>query len=183
MEGHTATSNTSKVQVYDIQLWLPSAIGRRTACDRDLQEIECALREAQANDALNAIRQHLRLDSYLTKRKKDWDRGVRQNTRSMTTIEHNLSKMRAAVEKYRTAHRALTALESLITTSGQWKTVLKELADGDIRGLPVQGLGEGKRMLSWIWTASGVLGGEPTGDDDPSLHDGELHTPKGAKSN
>ncbi|KAM6489836.1 hypothetical protein JOM56_014648 [Amanita muscaria] len=170
-EQRTKSNNSSEVQIYNIQLWLPSAIGHQTTCDRSLQEAEWALREAQGNDALNMIRQHLRLDSFLTKRKKDWSRGVRANTRSLTTIEHNLSKMRGAIEKYRAAHAALSALESLVTKSNEWRNVLRDLADEDIRGLPVQGLGEGNRTLSWIWMAPGVLESGASADADPGLHD------------
>jgi hypothetical protein len=93
-------NSSPEIQIYDVQLWLPSTIGRQTSCDRSLQEVEWAFREAQANDALNMIRQHLRLDSFLVKRKKDWSRGVRANTRSMIAIEQNLSRIRCAVEKY-----------------------------------------------------------------------------------
>jgi hypothetical protein len=92
----------------------------------------------------------------------------------MTTIEHNLSKMRGAVEKYRAAHAALSALQPLITKSNEWMNVLRDLADEDIQGLPVQGLGEGNRRLSWIWMAPGVLGSEANADEDPGLHDGEF---------
>jgi hypothetical protein len=175
VEEQRTKSNTSPdVQIYDVQLWLPSAIRRQTSCNRSLQEVEWALREAQANDALNTIRQHLRLDSFLVKRKKNWSRGVRANMRSITAIEHNLSKMRCAVEKYRAAHAALSALESLIAKSSEWRNALRDLADEDIRGLPVQGLGEGSRTLSWIWMAPGVLGDDANADADPGLHDGEF---------
>lgn len=173
-EQHTKLSTSPDVQIYDVQLWLPSMIGRRISCDRRFQEAEWAFREAQANDALNMIRQHLRLDSFLVKRKKDWSRGVKANTRSTTAIEHNLSKLRCAVEKYRAAHAALSALEPLITKSSEWRNVLRDLADGDVRGLPVQQLGEGNQTLSWIWMAPGVLGDESNADGDPGLHDGEL---------
>lgn len=172
-EQCTGPSRSTEIQIYDIRLWLPSEIKYRTACDQVLQHIEWELREAQANDALNCIRQNLRINSFLTKRKKDWARGVKANTRSLNAIQQNLSKMRTTVEKYRAAHGALAALEPLISKSGQWRTVLRDLADEDIRGLLVDGLGEGRRVLSWIWMAPGVFDGGANMETDPSLHDGE----------
>ena len=168
----TRSDNSPEVQIFDVELWLPSAIGHQVDCSQVFQEIEWALREAQANDALNSIRQHLRLDSFLTKQKKDWAHGVKANTQSIATIELNRSKIRAAVEKYRTSRKALSKLEPFVPHSSQWKKVLRELADDDIRGLPVGGVGEGTRTLSWIWMAQGVLGNETDDDKDPSLHDG-----------
>ena len=75
-EQRTRNNSSPEVQVYDIQLWLPSVVAQKVFCDRRLQEVEWVLRESQANDALNTIRQHLRLDSFLTKRKRDWSRGI-----------------------------------------------------------------------------------------------------------
>ena len=66
-EQRTQTAGSPEVQIYDVKLWLPSMIAGRTSCDQDLQEVEWELRKAQANDALNTIRQHLHLDSFLTK--------------------------------------------------------------------------------------------------------------------
>ena len=161
----------SEIKAYDSQLWLPSAIGLHASCDQALRESEWALREAQANDALTTIRQHLHLDSFLIKRKKDWLRGVRANTRSQTVILQNQLKLKAAVDRYRAAFTALSALEPLLNKPAQWRHGLKPLLDDNIRGLPVDGLGEGHRTLSWIWMVQGVMGG---GDQDPGLHDGML---------
>ena len=169
LRGQVDGRQASEIQAYDTQLWLPSAIGLRASCDQGLRESEWALREAQANDALTTIRQHLRLDSFLTKRKKDWSRGVRANTCSQTVILQNQTRLKAAVDRYCAAFTALSALEPLLTKLTHWRHGLKPLLDGDIRGLPVDGLGEGHRALSWIWTVQGVIGG---GDQDPGLHDG-----------
>ena len=169
LRGQVDSKEVSEVQAYDIQLWLPSAIGLRASCDQGLHESEWALREAQANDALTTIRQHLRLDSFLTKRKKDWSRGVRANTRSQTVIMQNQLRLKAAVDRYRTAFNALSVLEPLLGKPVYWRHALGPLLDDDIRGLPVDGLGEGRHTLSWIWTVQGVMGG---GDQDPGLYNG-----------
>jgi hypothetical protein len=175
MEHRTRKSGSPEVQVSDVQLWLPSAIAGQTFCDRHLQKVEWKLREAQANDALDTVRQHLRLDSYLTKKKKDWSHGVKANTRSQMTIEQNRLKMRIAVEKYRAAYKVMEALGALIQKPDAWKKTLKALNDEDIRGLPVDTLqvGEGHLKLPWIWMAPGVLDGAENPEKDPRMHDGE----------
>lgn len=172
-DQRTRDSTSAEVQVYDIKLWLPCKIRQRIMCDQYLQEVEWVLREAQAKDALDTIRQHLRLDSFLTKRKKNWARGVKANTRSLTTIEQNRWRMRAAVERYRAAYNALDILAPMLRKSNQWKNSLQVLRDEDIVGLPVNCLevGEGRRTLSWIWMAPGVLNSTENPDDDPRLHD------------
>lgn len=169
LDAQRRAPDAPDVKIIDVELWLPSAIGRRLACDRALQENEWVFREAQANDALHTMRQNLRLDSYLVKKKKDWSRGVHQNTRSQTTIQRNLAKVKAAVEKYRKAHSALLVLEPLLGKPTRWAETLNVLADEDVRGMPVAGLGEGRARLSWIWLSPGVAGGEA---EVPGLHDG-----------
>lgn len=161
-----------EIKVYELELWLPSSIGRKVTCDQSLRECEWDLREAQANDALHTLRQNLRLDSFLTKRKKDWSRGVRQNTRSQTIIQQNLSKVKAGVEKYRVAQAALVILEPLLGKPARWAESLRPLADEDIRGMPATGLGEGSRTLSWIWMSPGVLGD----GGEQGLNDGMFHS-------
>lgn len=169
LEAQRRAPDAPEVKVADIELWLPSAIGHKVMCDPALQENEWVFREAQANDALHTMRQNLRLDSFLIKRKKDWSRGVRQNTRSQTTIQRNLAKVKTAVEKYRNAHAALMALQPLLGKPPRWAETLKVLKDEDVRGMPVSGIGEGRARLSWIWLSPGVAGGEA---EEPGLHDG-----------
>lgn len=165
--------NAPDIKVFDIEIWLPSAIGRRVACDTTLRDFEWQLRVAQANDALHLLRQNLRLDSFLMKKKKDWDRGVKQNTRSQTVIKQNMAKVNEGALKYRVARAALVKLAPLLGKSHGWAQALQPLADEDVRGLPVQGLGEGKRTMSWIWTSPGV--GSNKGPELPGLNDSKLH--------
>jgi hypothetical protein len=83
-------------------------------------------------------------------------------------IEQNRWKMKAAVEKYRAAYKSLEALGIATAKPDGWNAALRVLNN---RGLPVDGLGEGYRTLSWIRMAPGVF--DSTADDDPRLHDGK----------
>jgi hypothetical protein len=62
--------------VHSIKLWMPSAVvSLGMVCTTTLYDIEWKLRSAQAHDALQELRQHLRLKRHLTGFKKDWIRG------------------------------------------------------------------------------------------------------------
>lgn len=150
-------------------LLLPSSLGRIIPWDKRLGEYEWQLRTAQARDALHALRQNLRLRDFLVKRKKDWARGVRENTRSQTIISQTQDKITACATKYRVARHALSELEQILGKETLWKGEFRLLTDGDIQGLPREGLGEGKRTLSWIWMASGV---SDNAAESPQLDDG-----------
>jgi hypothetical protein len=151
-------------------LWLPSAIGKKTVCDRRLREMEWGLRHAQASDALNELRDGLRLRSYLYIDKDRFQRGQRQNTRSRTIIQRADAKVQASATKYRVARSALMSLARTLSKVG-WDTGFPQLATRDVRGIAV-GLEddtEGRRTLSWIWTRLGVAA-QVAGDQ--YLHDG-----------
>jgi hypothetical protein len=163
------SSNSPETPIYSLNLWLPSAIGQRAPCNPSLQEIEWELRKAQANDALTTIRQHLRIESFLLKRKKDWARGVKANTRSQTIIDHNRVKRELAVKKYCAAYSALDSLGESLMQPPEWRIALRPLSENDVRSLPVDGLGEGYTTLSWIWMTSGVMG---EGSNELGLNDG-----------
>jgi hypothetical protein len=155
--------------VYSVELWLPSSIGRRTLWDKRLGEFEWQFREAQARDALNTLRQNLRLKDFLIKKKKDWARGVHQNTRSQVAIVSAANKIKSCIMKYRVARTALTCLASLLNKGDTWGIEFQVLKDEDVVGLPVEGWGEGSRMLSWIWIIAGANRSEM---DQPRLTDG-----------
>ena len=82
---------------------LPSSLGKIIPWDKQLGEYEWKLREAQARDALQGLRQNLRLRDFLIKKKKDWAKGVRENTRSNTVISQSIKKIDLFKTKYRVA--------------------------------------------------------------------------------
>ena len=146
----------------NLELLLPSAIGNRTPWDKRLGEYEWLLRDAQARDSLHKLRDSLRLKDYLLKEKKNKSRGVRQNTRSQTQINNAVKKVKTAAIKYRVARMALVTLTPILGKDDKWCSELQVLEDDDIRGLPVEGLGEGTRTLSWIWTSGPISSDEAT---------------------
>lgn len=150
------------------EILLPSIIGNRVPWDKQLGEYEWLLRLAQAHDTLDKIRETLRLKTFLLKKKKDWDRGVRANTRSQTEIKKTDKKKAMYASKYRHACNALSVLALALGKGDDWALEYQLLHDDDIRPLPYEGLGEGTRTLSWIWTTSGV-----SENDEPQLIDGE----------
>ncbi|TFK67072.1 hypothetical protein BDN72DRAFT_879900 [Pluteus cervinus] len=154
-------SLANDMPVQRLPLYLPSSILNRAACSESLREIEWQLRFAQAGDALNEARTHLRSRSYLHKFKDSFDRGQRANTRSQGLIDR-------VQQKYQTAYTAMKNLSRHLDHPG-WEVKYQELKDGDVKGLNLEvRLGEGYQTSSWIWGAFG------SGDElrnDENVHD------------
>lgn len=121
---------------HSIALFLPSSISPRSriACDIRLSQIEWDLRFAQANNALDELRDALRLRSYLFIDKDRFQRGQRQNTRSRGVIDRTEVKVKASAAKYRAAREALKSLAVLLSKVG-WDVTFPILLATDIRGL------------------------------------------------
>lgn len=130
------------------------------------------LRLAQAEDALNSMKKHLRKGAALFKHKKDHvaGTGVAANTRMQSSIERQQSKTRLDAARYTTARSALL----LLCPSGKWKTRLRVLNETDIRPPTSDGsTGEGRRQLTWIWRMKPASDDElEPGDDEGELEDG-----------
>jgi hypothetical protein len=149
------------------KLWLPSALCSHRRVDTELLSIEWELRYAQAGDALDELRQTLRLRSYMYSFKMDWVRRQSANTRARNALSRVEAKAAAAAEKYRAARAALMSLTLFIRKVG-WDNKYKVLDQKDVRGMsvPKNGESEGRRNLSWIWLVEGV--GE---DEDEVVQD------------
>jgi hypothetical protein len=144
------------------KLWLPSALYSHRTVDTRLLSIEWELRYAQAGDALEEIRQALRLRGYMYSFKRDWIRGQSANTRARNALSRVEAKAAASAEKYRAAHAALVSLAPFLHKVG-WDKKYKVLdKKDDVRGMsvPKKGESEGRKTLSWIWLVEGV------GDDE-----------------
>ncbi|KAJ7736333.1 hypothetical protein DFH07DRAFT_966848 [Mycena maculata] len=180
--AHSAkTQPIPSVQVFDIALWLPSAItkeagqGRReqTTLMKELQMHEFRLRVGQGNEALHEIRCSLLVRTHLYKYKDENVQGVRENTRSNQKIAICNDRVRRMAAQYRAACRALVVLGEVLEND-EWETTLKPLADTDLRGMPratfadparQKGAPKGKKRrmrrkrnrpkppteISWIW--------------------------------
>jgi len=150
----------------DSQLWLPSALcSKPIPCNARLLATEWELRHAQAGDALEEIRQSLRLRDYMYTFKKDWIRGQSANTRAQNALSRVEARATAAADKYRAAHTALSSLANVLgKVAWDHKYKVLERKD-DIRGMsvPKRGESEGRRQLSWIWLVEGV------GDDEDEV--------------
>jgi hypothetical protein len=83
----SATQAQPGIQVQHMALWLPSSIKGRVPCDREPYEYEFRLREAQAHEALDALRKQLLLRTRLYKWMDRFARGVKNNTRLGTKTE------------------------------------------------------------------------------------------------
>jgi len=168
----TVTSSSPSVleNPEDMTLWLPSAIGDRPCHDR-LRLNEWELRLAQAHDALEELRQCLRIRSSLLTYKKEWVRGQGANTRAQNTLERIMTRQAACTVRYHAAWDALDALAQRVGKIG-WQQTLRQLNDDDIRPLVDPDIlpGQGRRKLTWIWTMSGVdTNGDGTDEDGKSL--------------
>lgn len=161
----TVTDATSAA---DIELYLPESMNAvtRNALPSSLLAKYRRLRLAQAEDALNAMKRHLRKGAALFKHKMDHTAGtgVAANTRMQAAIARQETKKRLDAERYRVARTALLVL----CPSGKWKERLLPLRDSDIRPAAAEGTGEGRRVLTWIWRMRQNSGDdlEPGDNDD-----------------
>lgn len=150
--------NLPEEPVHCIKLWMPSAVANMgMTCDINLYNIEWKLRRAQAHDALQELRKHLRLKRHLTSFKRVWIRGQRAHMRSRAVIDTVQLKIDAAATKYRTAWAALDSL-SVKLSKLTWQVEFPKLNNDDIRGMTEaqaggEGETEGRRLVSvsWIW--------------------------------
>ncbi|KAG1747266.1 uncharacterized protein EDB91DRAFT_1235984 [Suillus paluster] len=135
----TSTSSTSVIEcAEDSKLWLPLAIKNRP-CPTHLRLYEWELHLAQAHNALQELRQCLRICSSLLTYKKVWVCGQGANTRAQNALERV-----------------------------GWQGGLRSLHPDDIRPLidPDIMPGQGRRKLTWIWTMTGVdSNGDGTDDE------------------
>lgn len=187
-EERAAPDSTREVPSYDITLHLPSSLPLQTPASQKLFEYEFRLRTAQAYEALEEIRQHLRLRSHMYRYKDRHVVGQRANTRSRNLLSRVQTKVDASAKKYTSARNALIILAHRTGTVG-WDTQLQELSDEDVRAFTddtekererkgqktaqgkkgkdaqkkARALGEGHKTLSWIWKVVGV---RDNGDDE-----------------
>ncbi|KAJ7282331.1 hypothetical protein C8J57DRAFT_1448037 [Mycena rebaudengoi] len=184
-----AEATTPGVAAHELQLWLPSAIKKRVACDVEIYRYEFRLREGQAHEALAKLRHELLVRSHLYKNKDRHARGVKANTRAITGIEAASERIRRAAETYRVGRKALLALGEVLEEP-EWKKELKELKETDVREMKDGLIGNADRQqgkkdrqtkarakerskndkvpLSWIWRTHGAV---EDGGEDPALNE------------
>ncbi|KAJ6466504.1 hypothetical protein DFH09DRAFT_1485378 [Mycena vulgaris] len=183
-----ATQAMPGMRAQDLKLWLPSAIGRRAQCDRELQEYEYMLRKGQATGALDELCNLLLVRTQEYKYKDKSLHGVKAKTRSGTRINGINARIEHAAAEYRAARLALSSLGTILQRD-EWKQQLRALKAEDIRARPYALFGdeerqrggkrkkgkrprldpeaeaerarqraEDKRPLSWIWISQAQAG-------------------------
>ncbi|KAG1759135.1 hypothetical protein EDD22DRAFT_981161 [Suillus occidentalis] len=146
----------------DFQLLLPSDFCDLTSCDPKLLEMEWSLRFAQASDALDECRSHIRIRHQLLRFKSRHLRGQGANTRAQRTVQAVEKRLVLSHDKYSRARSALVCLSRHLDRVG-WDHKLQVLKKSDLR--PIGDLGgqtQGTAIMSWIWLTHGI-----------SLHDSE----------
>jgi hypothetical protein len=151
----------------DFELWLPSSLRTAYVCDRKLQGLEWDLRYAQANDALNEVRQSIRLFSHLKLFKQAHIRGQRASTRARSTLDIAKARKLGSKVKYDKACEALSRLGPILGKVA-WEDTLCVLHVADMRPLGdiADGQTEGTRDISWIWKSPGTLNNHDAGLQD-----------------
>jgi hypothetical protein len=119
------------------ELYLPSSIcqsDRVNVCDLRLMKAEWMLWVPQANDSLDALRDGLRVRSFLYMDKDRFQRGQHANTRSRGVIARVEAKIAAAAATYTASRNALISLSTPLGQVG-CETSFPHLKPSDIRGL------------------------------------------------
>ena len=129
------TSTSMSVEECELHsLHLPSdlsEVDRCKYCPGDLTEMEDRLRFAEASDALESLRHHLRTHSVTNRFKIANITGQAQNTRARETQSRIDDKVQVAASQYRRSRDALLNLRG----HGPWEDTLRVLERTDVRAL------------------------------------------------
>lgn len=144
----------------NLPLCLPSSLASSVPIDPKLREYEWDLREGQAFEALEKVRNQLRLRACLRKFKEGFIRGQSANTRAQKAIAAVQARIDSAATDYRVSREALVSLSTKDPLSFRMKaSQLKELLADDLReitsfdpALPAnRSESHGYNKMSWIW--------------------------------
>ena len=168
-DDRDASDATAERLPQDLPLYLPSSLPGLASCSLKLQQHEFRLREAQAYEALENTRQHLRMRTHLYKHKDKNVTGQHANTRARNLINQTQGKVNASAATYTRARNALAKLSGPLGEVG-WRGKLLALKPEDIRPLKdgEDGDTEGTRKLSWIWKVVGIT----EDSDDEGVQEG-----------
>ncbi|KAL0565089.1 hypothetical protein V5O48_016945 [Marasmius crinis-equi] len=132
-----------------MQLFLPSSLPtqeRYLICPPELIDAEDQLRWGQCFDTLARLRIQLQARTVAYKDMSRMTPSQGLWTR-LDTLRHQIeTKIKALVVTYRASRKALKAIRG----EGEWSDVLRELKDGDIRGITERVLKE-KEKEDWEW--------------------------------
>ncbi|KAG1834248.1 hypothetical protein EV424DRAFT_1468755 [Suillus variegatus] len=146
-----ASRKSQELKPEDFNLWLPSHLPANTPVDQKLAGHEWELRYAQALDALNEVRSHLRLRSHMYMYKDKNVRGQVGSTRAKRIIDAVESR-KQAILKYKRARNTLLSLGHRLEKCG-WEATIRPLLDSDVK--PMGDMEQqGRGTISWIWLDS-----------------------------
>ncbi|KAL1671802.1 hypothetical protein EV122DRAFT_284573 [Schizophyllum commune] len=177
-------------------LFLPSSLpaAERATCVDGFDDIERRLRDAQCRTALDAVRNHLLVMSRMLTFKNANTRHQGASTRAQESLNNHKEKLNAFAHKYVDARAALLALASNDADVPQWRALdlTKDLRcmqdpgdtrrgtkrparEGENEGESArsqlqscrEATGEGRRVISWIWT-----GVDTTGQEGGAMYEG-----------
>lgn len=120
---------------------------------------------AEAETSLKDLRNALVFDAHMKASKEKYSSGVQQTTRSVQILKDMSDRVRREADRYRRVRKRLVLLwEGLkdaedMEEHGDWMSVLEVLEDDHVRGptsLDDERLGDGSKILSWIWTVPGT---------------------------
>ncbi|KAG1875869.1 hypothetical protein C8R48DRAFT_745561 [Suillus tomentosus] len=136
----------------DFQLLFPSDICSYAPCDPKLLHIEWSLRFAQANDALDECRSHIRLHHQLLRFKSQHLHGQCANTRARKTVQAVDDRLVLSHDKYLRARSALVCPSRHVDHVGPI---------GDLGGQTL-----GTAIMPWIWLTHGISSHDSEGLQD-----------------
>ncbi|KAI0054741.1 hypothetical protein BV25DRAFT_1785935, partial [Artomyces pyxidatus] len=154
----------------NVALPLPSSTPsplRERIYPQEALDIEAKIRLAEATEALDRVRHHLRMRTYLNTYKIKNVTGQGACTRAQSLQSQVDAKVNASARRYRNARRVY----HLLAGDGEWQDDLRELRDEDVRGLSERVLvaarqrdgGEGQKTLSWLWYSAASSGARGDG--------------------
>lgn len=137
-----------------IQLLLPSTLTHARRTRLQIEEIatqEVQLREGQANDALEGVRNSLAQVSLVFRTKVRESKSVYTRTRSWNEVQRSNLQVQQHVSRYRTARNALIQLRAPSEILDQFLEVRPEhmKMPGDI--IEANRIGQRSDSLAWFW--------------------------------
>ncbi|TBU31114.1 hypothetical protein BD311DRAFT_657411 [Dichomitus squalens] len=144
--------NAMADELADLGVALPSTYHSKIRQHPDMRQAvqtELALREGQADEALDELRLHIATFESLEKRKRQGS-GIRHNT----VLDGRLQKKRQAQHRAKDRYRALRDIMLVLGMPNDHKK-FRILNDEDLRAFTLttveQQLGDSYRLPSWIW--------------------------------
>jgi len=168
--GNSAASPNPKQSPHpeDSVIWLPSyiaAMERARVCSPGLAQIEARLHSGQCQDAMENVRQVLRLKSRMVEFKNKQVRGQREGLYSRTIINRVHERVRASAEKYCAARKAIYDLEG----AGEWEEAFKVLEDSDIWGYQDPNCLHPRKGHQGVWEDGQEPEGVPSTENDEGI--------------